>query len=68
MINGHPATVFACKEWGVIVLPDGVLMPTNQYPLISLASLDQVPEEGVPPSPGNNPSTPSPVAGAATSE
>ena len=46
-INGHPATILACKEWGVIVLPDGRLMPTDQYPLVSLASIQQVPDDQV---------------------
>jgi hypothetical protein len=48
MINGRPGTVWACKEWGVIVLPDGRPMPTDNYPLVSLASIEQVPEEEIP--------------------
>ena len=45
MINGHPGAVLACKEWGVIILPDGRLMPTDQYPLMSLASIEQLPDD-----------------------
>lgn len=48
MINGHPGAVLACKEWGVIILPDGRLMPTDQYPLMSLASIEQLPDDSTP--------------------
>lgn len=48
MVNGFPATLLACKKWGVVVLPDGRLLPCDQYPLISLHSVDQVPDAEVP--------------------
>jgi hypothetical protein len=38
MINGKPAKVLACKQWGVIVLGD-VLLGLARYPLISLGNL-----------------------------
>jgi hypothetical protein len=34
-INGHPATVLACKQWGVIVLGN-TLFALDRYPLIKL--------------------------------
>lgn len=37
-INGQPATVLACKKWGIIVLGDR-LLPLDQYPLIELGSI-----------------------------
>ena len=37
-IDGQPATVLACKRWGIIVLGDR-LLALEQYPLVSLGSL-----------------------------
>lgn len=53
MFNGQPATVLACKPWGVIVLGDQ-LLALEVYPLINLGSLSTEPAqesgEGVAPS------------------
>ena len=66
MINGHPGSVLACKEWGVIVLPDRRVIAADQYPLINIGSLDQIPEEEVPMSPASDPPTPDEVTNATT--
>jgi hypothetical protein len=43
--NGQPATVLACKQWGVIVVGDR-LLALERYPLIELGSLaTETPEE-----------------------
>jgi hypothetical protein len=43
--NGQPATVLACKQWGVIVLGDQ-LMGLEVYPLINLGSVStETPQE-----------------------
>jgi len=68
-INGQPATVLACKEWGILLLGDR-LMALDQYPLINLANIEAVPQE---PNPDgsmnaeahNNASQPTPKEGAA---
>ena len=38
MIDGHPATVVACRKWGIIVL-DGRLVALPEYPLRELANI-----------------------------
>ena len=40
-IDGQPATVLACKRWGIIVL-GGRLLALEQYPLVSLGSLTTI--------------------------
>ena len=43
-INGHPATVLACKQWGVIALGDR-LLGLDRYPLIKLDNISAGPQE-----------------------
>ncbi len=43
MINGQPATVLACKQWGVVVLGDRLIAP-ERYPLVALQGLSISPE------------------------
>ena len=43
-INGHPATVLACKQWGVIALGDR-LLGLDRYPLITLDNISAGPQE-----------------------
>lgn len=37
-LNGQPATLWACKKWGAVVLGSRVLL-LDQYPLINLTSI-----------------------------
>jgi len=37
-INGQSTKILVCKKWGVILLGDQ-LLPLNQYPLVSLSSI-----------------------------
>jgi len=53
MINGKPAKILACKQWGVIVLGN-VLLGLGSYPLIKLDNLqmgESGDDEGVPAEP-----------------
>jgi hypothetical protein len=43
-INGHPATVLACKQWGVIALGNR-LLGLDRYPLIKLDNISTGPQE-----------------------
>lgn len=43
-INGQPATVLACKQWGVIVLGDR-LLGLDRYPLIELSDISTEPQQ-----------------------
>jgi hypothetical protein len=40
-IDGQPATVLACKKWGIVVL-GGRLLALDRYPLIELGSIERV--------------------------
>jgi hypothetical protein len=42
-INGQPASVLACKKWGIVILGDR-LLALEQYPLIELGSIEVGPE------------------------
>lgn len=46
-MNEQPATVLACKKWGIVVLGDR-LLALEQYPLIELGSITVGPEESGP--------------------
>ena len=43
-IDGRPATILACKEWGVIVLGNR-LIALGTYPLIQLDEISTGPEQ-----------------------
>jgi hypothetical protein len=43
-INGQPASVLACKKWGIVVLGNR-LLALEQYPLVELGSITLGPEE-----------------------
>lgn len=45
-INGHPTTVLACKQWGVIVLGN-TLLALDRYPLINLSDISTPDQETV---------------------
>jgi hypothetical protein len=38
-VDGAPKTIAVCKEWGVLLLGDR-LFPLEQYPLISVESIE----------------------------
>jgi hypothetical protein len=43
-ISGHPSTVLACKQWGVIAI-GGRLLGLDRYPFIKLDNISTGPKE-----------------------